>query len=214
MNYLTMSEVPAEIAQYYALTEDGEESFAEVLPKYKVHPKGLDDLYRVAQKGNQAAFDTFKELYVIGCEMKYITEVNEWYADKALIDQENTEGRDAFVAPEDSPEAVWEDKPYPEAPTLLIDDTSDAERLCKRVVRESLIATTPVQLASLPDVDFDADELARARVTSALLAMQTAGLTETVWWDFHNNPHTISIEQVGELLATISMFQSTNWSLE
>ena len=84
-----------------------------------------------------------------------------------------------------------------------------AEHEQKKATREEAVARIRVTTAS--GKVFDGDETSQTRMARAVVALQSAGQTETLWVLADNTPATVTLDELAEALALAGAEQTRLW---
>ena len=79
----------------------------------------------------------------------------------------------------------------------------------KKATREESVARIRVTTAS--GKVFDGDETSQTRMARAVVALQAAGQTETLWVLADNTPATVTLDELAEALALAGAEQTRLW---
>lgn len=72
-------------------------------------------------------------------------------------------------------------------------------------------AVARIQVTTTSGKTFDGDETSQTRMARAVVALQAAGQTETVWVLADNVPTTVSLDELAEALALAGAEQTRLW---
>lgn len=114
--------------------------------------------------------------------------------------------------PEGTPDAV---EVPDDSPLESIPDPLDAQAAQSALVQQfkdaRLDAVARIKVTTGSGKTFDGDETSQTRMARAVVALQAAGQTETVWVLANNMPTTVTLDELAEALALAGAEQTRLW---
>ena len=114
--------------------------------------------------------------------------------------------------PQDTPDAVEvsDDSPLDSIPEQL-DAAAQALVLAQQTKMRRTEAVARIRVTTASGKVFDGDETSQTRMARAVVALQDAGQTETLWVLADNTPATVSLDELAEALALAGAEQTRLW---
>ena len=116
-----------------------------------------------------------------------------------VVDSETT---DAVEVPDDSPLESIPD---------TLDDAAQALVVAQQAKMQRTEAVARIQVTTASGKVFDGDETSQTRMARAVVALQAAGQTQTLWVLADNAPATVSLAELAEALALAGAEQTLLW---
>ncbi len=114
--------------------------------------------------------------------------------------------------PQDTPDAVEvpDDSPL-ESISDALDDVAQAMVVAQQAKMQRTEAVARIRVTTASGKVFDGDETSQTRMARAVVALQAAGQTETLWVLADNVPTTVSLDELAEALALAGAEQTRLW---
>ncbi len=114
--------------------------------------------------------------------------------------------------PEGTPDAleVPDDSPLESIPDAL-DDAAQALVLAQQTKMHRTEAVARICVTTASGKTFDGDETSQTRMARAVVALQAAGQTETLWVLADNTPTAVTLDELAEALALAGAEQTRLW---
>lgn len=117
-----------------------------------------------------------------------------------------------LVVPEGTPDAV---EVPDDSPLESIPDPLDAQAAQAALAQQAKDARTEavarIKVTTASGKTFDGDEVSQTRMARAVVALQAAGQTQTLWVLADNVPTTVSLDELAEALALAGAEQTRLW---
>lgn len=117
-----------------------------------------------------------------------------------------------LVVDSETPDAVEvpDDSPLESIPDAL-DDAAQALVVAQQAKMQRTEAVARIQVTTTSGKTFDGDETSQTRMARAVVALQAAGQTQTLWVLADNVPTTVSLDELSEALALAGAEQTRLW---
>ena len=114
--------------------------------------------------------------------------------------------------PQDTPDAVEvpDDSPLESIPEPM-DEVQQALVLAQQTKMHRTEAVARIRVTTTSGKTFDGDETSQTRMARAVVALQAAGQTETLWVLADNTPATVTLAELSEALALAGAEQTRLW---
>ena len=122
------------------------------------------------------------------------------------------EGEYWLQVPEDTTDAVEvpDDSPLESIPDPL-DEVQQALVLAQQNKTHRTEAVARIRVTTTSGKVFDGDETSQTRMARAVVALQAAGQTETLWVLADNTPTMVTLDELAEALALAGAEQTRLW---
>lgn len=99
---------------------------------------------------------------------------------------------------------------------LTNEELAENDKIAKAEARREVIAireeaVARIRVTTSSGKTFDGDETSQTRMARAVVALQAAGQTETLWVLADNTPATVSLDELAEALALAGAEQTRLW---